>query len=171
MDTPPTTGRFSTSTRGDRQVIPVIATCRIPLRRGFTSTKGPGVYPGHRRTSPSRRFGCARYLNEGTGSLSRSFVGRFCAVRLSVTSTKGPGVYPGHASSLKVNMPSFLPQRRDREFIPVMPQTSLTNSCCKRPQRRDREFIPVISSSDNSTFLYRPPQRRDREFIPVMQAP
>ena len=37
-----------------------------------------------------------RHLNEGTGSLSRSYSEVIAAFRVLVTSTKGPGVYPGH---------------------------------------------------------------------------
>ena len=132
-----------------------------------TSTKGPGVYPGHfhgllrpgrarpdlnegtgslsrscsktrcsarkalhlnegtgslSRSSPHRATCVSRcaYLNEGTGSLSRSCLPVLRRGTACPTSTKGPGVYPGHARSDASSRAVRRPQRRDREFIPVM---------------------------------------------------
>ena len=85
-----------------------------------TSTKGPGVYPGHRE--PCANASSMIYLNEGTGSLSRSYLLEIAKIARNVyTSTKGPGVYPGHSLTSRVSIPfSTPPQRRDREFIPVI---------------------------------------------------
>ena len=60
-----------------------------------TSTKGPGVYPGHSCRRSQARTALA-YLNEGTGSLSRSSPFSRTKLCTPTTSTKGPGVYPGH---------------------------------------------------------------------------
>ena len=113
-----------TPQRRDREFIPVMPFQHvIQFVVDDTSTKGPGVYPGHQAGRGRCRVRLPTYLNEGTGSLSRSsqnLVDLFIACAL--TSTKGPGVYPGHLvrKFSRADSTAIAPQRRDREFIPVI---------------------------------------------------
>ena len=94
--THPNCWAFSTSTRGGQKSHPSHRLVSMKqLRVLGTSTKGPGVIPVikiiNRATSSNQA-----YLNEGTGSLSRSSYCRSPTAATESTSTKGPGVYPGH---------------------------------------------------------------------------
>ena len=144
--------------------------------------------PGVHETAPH-----PRHLNEGTGSLSRSFRLDGLFLRLRRTSTKGPGVYPGHHFSAGTQMNGAVPQRRDREFIPVIALRmhdwlSMVPTSTKGPGVYPSHNATgvligaLIGTSTKGPGVYPShlavawahrrlprPQRRDREFIPVIQ--
>ena len=135
--------------------------CRL---RDRTSTKGPGVYPGHYAvltTSdffqvPQRRdrefipvissrgtvWLARTYLNEGTGSLSRSFDRRFAYVVHVLTSTKGPGVYPGHVRAVRSEGRGYLTSTKGPGVYPghspifYQHLSSSQGSACERSERK-----------------------------------
>ena len=121
----------------------------------------------------SRRMGL--HLNEGTGSLSRSYLVKDAHVAARVlTSTKGPGVYPGHLVLLpRLGLTSSIPQRRDREFIPVIGRSSCslcrfrcdlnegTGSLSRSCACKNRECRLVLLTSTKGPGVY-PGHRRTR---------
>ena len=110
--------------------------------RVITSTKGPGVYPGHSccvRTCTTT----APYLNEGTGSLSRSLCMHLPAPAARLTSTKGPGVYPGHLQiTAESTFPYFSTSTKGpgvypgHDLIFYQHLSSSQGSACERSERK-----------------------------------
>ena len=88
-----------------------------------TSTRGGAEKPSQPSPSVHETAPRPRHFNEGTGG------------------------YPGHQDyqSGYQQQPS-IPQRRDREFIPVITTPRYVRKQMRLPQRRDREFIPVMSA-------------------------
>ena len=110
-------GRRCSQRRGAKSRSPAVG-IRLSAQHE-ASTKGPGTNPGH-CSGTSASFSESS-LNEGTGNKSRSPVFRnFIDSKRFEASTKGPGTNPGHHS---LTIPSArtrrMPQRRDREQIPV----------------------------------------------------
>ena len=82
--------------RRDREFIPVIPAADLKLALLWrTSTKGPGVYPGH-LLSPVQNFVLLQPQRRDREFIPVIGAREALAGVVNGTSTKGPGVYPGH---------------------------------------------------------------------------
>ena len=87
--------------RRDREFIPVIWRSRpVLVVEVPTSTKGPGVYPGHIRDGDAAVLGVIT-STKGPGVYPGHLLLAVLITPRVITSTKGPGVYPGHSCCVR----------------------------------------------------------------------